>query len=257
MGTLSVLGLYHWNDTILDPLTNNIPALINANNLKGELLAQCAELEVLYADPAIFKEILGFWVAGQKPVWDRIATAISAEYNITENYDRSETWTDTSENEKHNTQSGSIGNNASLRKTGTIAKSGTVAKSETESEDTEGSTTSSDKFKAYPTTSGLVEQKQTVVDSESGRDVTKSGTDTTNLTDTYNTTDTDTSTQTISNSDSETNDTSSTHTGRVHGNIGVRSAQELVEQEFALAEKINLQNRIIHDFKERFCLLVY
>ena len=47
------------------------------------------------------------------------------------------------------------------------------------------------------------------------------------------------------------------HSGRVHGNIGVRSAQELVEQEIELAAKANLQQLIIDDFKRRFCLLVY
>ncbi len=42
-----------------------------------------------------------------------------------------------------------------------------------------------------------------------------------------------------------------------HGNIGVRSAQELAEQEIALAPKLNIMNYMIESFKKRFCILVY
>ena len=50
---------------------------------------------------------------------------------------------------------------------------------------------------------------------------------------------------------------STTHSGRVHGNIGVRSGQELVEQEIALAPKVDLYNYIVEDVKSRFCIPVW
>ena len=174
---MSILGLYYWNNDILAPLLEAAPAAVNGDALSAELLAQCAELELLYPDPDAFTAILSAWCAGRKMVWDRIAGALTAEYNITENYDRSEEWTDT-------------GN---------------------------GTTKSENYYKGYPENSTMVKQAE----------------------------------------NSGENGATSTHTGRVHGNIGVRSAQELVEQEIALAAKSDLQQYIINDFKNRFCLLVY
>lgn len=177
MATMSILGLQYFDPDILQPLINRLPAGVDPVGLTGELLAQCAELEILYPDPAAFKLILRYWADGQQDVWLRMARALEAEYNITENYDRSEEWTDT----------GSSSGNGSQY------------------------------YKGYPTDSEMVKQA----------------------------------------ANDNTGSAESHHTGRVHGNIGVRSAQELVEQELTLAAKANLQQLIIDDFKRRFCLLVY
>ena len=177
MPTMSIMGLYSWDNTIFDPMDSNLPESVDPDALHTELLAQCAELEILYTDPDFFKIILSGWSAGRAPVWKRMHDALAASYNITENYDRSETWTDTSN----------------------------------------GDSKSINKARGYPQDEGMLEQSRNESDGKS----------------------------------------SSTHTGRVHGNIGVRSAQELVEQELALADKADLLQFIIKDFKNRFCLLVY
>ena len=51
-------------------------------------------------------------------------------------------------------------------------------------------------------------------------------------------------------------DTSSIHTGRVHGNIGVMSTQELLKRELEL-DKFNVYNQIVDMFLREFCLLIY
>lgn len=50
---------------------------------------------------------------------------------------------------------------------------------------------------------------------------------------------------------------SSTHTGRTHGNIGVTTSQQMLEQELTVAPKLNVYDYIIDSFRKRFCLLVY
>ena len=45
--------------------------------------------------------------------------------------------------------------------------------------------------------------------------------------------------------------------GRIHGNIGVKTTQSMLLEEFSLAPKINMYAHIIECFKLRFCLLVY
>ena len=53
-----------------------------------------------------------------------------------------------------------------------------------------------------------------------------------------------------------TTDTSSIHTGRVHGNIGVMSTQELLTRELEV-DKFNVYNQIVDMFLHEFCLLIY
>ena len=48
-----------------------------------------------------------------------------------------------------------------------------------------------------------------------------------------------------------------TRSSRIHGNIGVTSAQNMLEQELIISPKLNVFNYIIESFKNRFCLLVY
>lgn len=49
---------------------------------------------------------------------------------------------------------------------------------------------------------------------------------------------------------------SSTHTGRVWGNIGVTSTQQLIEQERSVSE-FDMVKYIADDFANEFCLMVY
>ena len=46
-------------------------------------------------------------------------------------------------------------------------------------------------------------------------------------------------------------------TGRVHGNIGVTTSQQMIQAEIDLRVQNQLTYIIINDFKRRFCLLVY
>ena len=48
-----------------------------------------------------------------------------------------------------------------------------------------------------------------------------------------------------------------TRSSRIHGNIGVTTSQQMLEQELEVAPKLNITNIIIESFKNRFCLLVY
>lgn len=66
-------------------------------------------------------------------------------------------------------------------------------------------------------------------------------------------------TETASGQGSTTDDRSmeSTHTGRVHGNIGVTTSQQMLQSELDIAPKLNIYDFIINSFKNRFCLLVY
>lgn len=55
-----------------------------------------------------------------------------------------------------------------------------------------------------------------------------------------------------------TTDTTGSQTiSQISGNIGVTTSQQMLEQELAVAPKLNVMNYIIDSFRNRFCLLVY
>ena len=64
-------------------------------------------------------------------------------------------------------------------------------------------------------------------------------------------------TETTTHGEKIADDSEVTHTSRIHGNIGVTTSQQMLEQELEVAPKLNIMNVIIESFKNRFCLLVY
>ena len=89
MTTLSPLGLYRWDDTIFDLM--QIPSALDKPTLIDNLLSETAELEVLYPNPVVFKNLVGVWSAKQLDIWNRLYATTQYEYNPIENYNRYET----------------------------------------------------------------------------------------------------------------------------------------------------------------------
>ena len=90
--TLSPLGLYNWDQTLFDLM--QIPEALDKDVLVQNLLAETAELEVLYPNPIVFKNLVGVWSAKQLDIWNRLYETTQYEYNPIENYDRYETGSD-------------------------------------------------------------------------------------------------------------------------------------------------------------------
>lgn len=89
MATMSPLGLYRWDDTIFDLM--QIPSALDKPTLIDNLLSETAELEVLYPNPVVFKNLVGVWSAKQLDIWNRLYATTQYEYNPIENYNRYET----------------------------------------------------------------------------------------------------------------------------------------------------------------------
>ena len=90
--SVSPLGLYNWDNTIFDLM--QIPSELNRDDLIDNLLAETAELEVLYPNPVVFKNLLGVWSKKQIDIWERLYDTTQYEYNPIENYNRYETGSD-------------------------------------------------------------------------------------------------------------------------------------------------------------------
>lgn len=92
VANISPLGLYNWDSSIFDLM--QIPSALSRDTLIRNLLAETAELEVLYPNPVVFKNLVGVWSGKQLDIWNRLYETTQYEYNPIENYNRYETGSD-------------------------------------------------------------------------------------------------------------------------------------------------------------------
>ena len=90
--TLTILGLYQWDPTIFDNM--QLPAAIDRNTLIGNIVLECAGLEITLPNAEIFKSMLTTWSNSRIDAWSKMVTALQSQYNALHNYDRTETHTD-------------------------------------------------------------------------------------------------------------------------------------------------------------------
>lgn len=219
--SLSLIGLYNWDDTLFDGMSlpedwDNTAKDILINNL----VMDCGELEVLYSDWNFMQSAIAVWSAKEVVTWQRLYNAMLIEYDPIQNYNRVE---------KTNTQN-----------RGAMTHSGT--------DSVQGSGNDSDVTSGGDSVTNLVTSFDN--DTLATRDKAEETKGTT-ITHNHGIKDTTTYGHTITDS------TGSLVQSEISGNIGVTTSQQMLESELELAPKLNVMNYIIESFKNRFCLLVY
>lgn len=76
---LSILGLYRMNPNLFSEM--NLPTGVDETILQNEIMEECAELEILFPDPAFMQKSLGWWTTSRSQAWQKMAEALAAEYN--------------------------------------------------------------------------------------------------------------------------------------------------------------------------------
>lgn len=197
----------------------SLPTGLNKQTLTDNILLQGGEFEVLYSDPMSLKTSIGIWSDREAATFKRWVDALAIDYAPLENYDRHEDWTDT------------------LDSDGTSRTTGTNDTTTTTNEDIVGQSTVQTDVSAYDSSGYQPKEKVT----------TNSRTD-------------DDTTQVIDNDTTESNtstlDNTGIHTGRVHGNIGVTTSQQMLQAELDLGYW-NIYSRITDMFLEEFCIMIY
>lgn len=93
--TLSLLGLYQYNDQLFDGL--RLPSGVNKDAFIDNLLAETAEFEVIYPDAEFMANMISVWSTKELPVWEKLEETLHYEYDPISNYDRHEESTNTGE----------------------------------------------------------------------------------------------------------------------------------------------------------------
>lgn len=224
---LSPMGLYNWDNTLFDLM--QIPSALDKDVLVQNLLAETAELEVLFPNPEVMKNLIGVWSAKQLDVWNRLYNTTQYDYNPIENYNRYETGSE--DGTGSTTHSGTDGHTTGTTHGG---------------RDTVNTSRNGEQWIAgYDSTpsgsdDGLVKQSRG----------SETGNATTNYGETVNTLESKTYGEKVSTSNE------GKHELHAHGNIGVTTTQKLIREQRDI-DLFNVYDIIIEDFKMRFCILVY
>ena len=283
--TVSVMGLYN-NDVSLFDLMNYPEGMTEdeMDCVKFSILTECAELEVLYPNPTVMKNMIGLWSYKELFYWQRVYNASQLEYNPIENYRRNES--ETIEDDRTEEHSGSDVNRASGSDTSTdsgtdtMARTGTDTVTDSGSDTVEGSSTvemeqgGNDRVdhnvSGYDsnllvtstedeTTYGKTETTET----EASNETTYGKIETRELdtldTATYGKVNTFAhgKTDTLTHGEKIEHGGTTERTVLAYGNIGVTTSQEMLTQEMEIAKILNVIPVIVESFKERFCLMVY
>ena len=102
--TMSVLGLYQVDQTLFDLL--RLPDGIDRATLVHSILLESANREVLYPDPAVLKNAIGLWSERSFVTWQKLLYTTTVEYDPISNYDRTESWTEESNDSRESEESG-------------------------------------------------------------------------------------------------------------------------------------------------------
>lgn len=89
MATLSLLGLYNYDPTILDGL--QVPDGVDRDSLISNLLLETAELEILYPEPDTMSMAIRAWSTKELPIWTKLQATTEFDYNPIWNVDGTET----------------------------------------------------------------------------------------------------------------------------------------------------------------------
>lgn len=216
VATLSLLGMLQISPDLIGSAVFPLPTGLSHETLDPLLLAETAELEILYPEPTTLATVITAWATARGPAWARMHAALAAEYNPIHNYDRSEEWTE--EREGENSRQGTNDRGNSSTTTGEDSAS---------------------------LTSDRAGYNSSAANAPSSKD-TSSGSSSTTVT----------GTQDDSWEEAGTNNESSSRTGRISGNIGVTTSQQMIEAELEL-RRLDIYRLIVQEFKTMFCLGVY
>ena len=85
---ITLIGLYNYDNTIFDNMA--LPEQLDIETVKNTILFNCAEFEVLFADPNAMKDAIKYWSESHLHSWEKIAFALYNEYNPYVNFTRDE-----------------------------------------------------------------------------------------------------------------------------------------------------------------------
>lgn len=281
---MSITGLYEFDPTLFQyfhyPFEGDTTPYYDKDLYVDRILIDAMDMELVYPDPKFMKNAIRVWSLTMLNNWQRIGEVLAKTYNPIENYNRTETWTDTDSRTENwtdtdnRTESWTHGRTTTENTTVDANRTDNLKATTKGTTETDTDTTTNieaDEINssiAYNTDDWKLNTK-TRTENETGvvgettvevdQTVENTGTQNTKTTTTGSIGENGNSTGTIGGTLGRTGSTggSVSHTGNVAGNIGVVTSQQMVAEEIDLRVKNKLVDIVVRDFIEKFCILVY
>ena len=87
--TISIMGMYDYNPDIFQNF--KVPEGMDPEMVITEICMQCAELELIYPNFTMLKLAISNWNKAELPIWERVLSDMTIEYNPIWNVDGTET----------------------------------------------------------------------------------------------------------------------------------------------------------------------
>lgn len=216
---MTLIGFNNYMESINDDLFKNLytPAGIDRSLLINNILMLGGEYEVLWGDPFFYQNMIGVWSDKWQHTMEKWYDAINAYFNPVENYDRIEDWVDNA-SKLSSVKSNDINSETSetARKENAIANDYSKSNGDGTTENTRSA------FDA-----GTYQPHDKSESETNGENISSGMTSadgkTTN------------SASSIHGSISDADEKhASLHSGRIHGNIGVKTAQSMITESLEL-----------------------
>ena len=286
---ITLIGFNNYMLSVNDDLFKNLstPTGIDKSLLVNNILLKGGEFEVLYAEPYFMQNMIGVWSAKWQRTMERWVNALSIDYNPLENYDRMEDWTDDASRIANEVKAETASNNSSAVGMNSVDNSSTSTNSNIHSDSEETSRNENAIAEDYSASSGsgTTTNERSAFDSSiyQPHDKSTQSSEAENVSSGITSADgkTETTSNGINNEESKSNGTqnaisqnaltgdesresnansvdnsSSTHSGRMHGNIGVTTSQQMLAAELDIS-KWNLYDEIADLFISEFCIYLY
>lgn len=232
------------------------PDPIDINLLKSYIMLRCGLLQPIYGEPLVFKMQVKMWFDSNQWRMDHLVKMLLADYEPAENIYEHEEWEETHSGTDTNGGSDSLQHG----ETHTLSGKDSLTHGETHTlsgKDTDADTTSTEhKVSAYNSTTYQADsqdQRGGSIETTYGKKDTASGTDDT----TYGKKDTASGTDTTTFGKTFTHGENIEYTKDRHGNVGVKSSSDLMQEELNLLERFNVYDTLASWFEKANMIQVY
>lgn len=229
----------HENIDIFSGVT--VPAPLDADTVKSAIMVRSGLMTPLYKEPKVFQALVTHWFIAKQWTIQHLINIIEAEYNPIENYNRIEETSDTLSGEDVLTMAG--GNQETHSGTDTETHSGT------DTDTHSGTDTTTNSISAENSSGWSNDTKSDLAHGESistlhGHQVSDQHGHV--ITDQYQ-----------NRSDTTEYGKINTRKSNIHGNIGVTTNQQMIEQELELLRHFDIYGYIAELFENDNMLLIY
>ena len=228
-----------YDPTLFDNIL--LPPGLNADLVKSNIMLECGLLTPLYSEPSTMKAAIQVWFLSRQWEFDHLLNIINAEYNPIENYDRYENSLRNTSEERGSTetQSGSDKRNITTDHSGTDTTTRSVD---------EGDITTENEVSAFNSATYSPDTKSITTDTQVIENALEHG-------ESIDTEDNVSYGKRVARDDDMSG--LDKFTSRIHGNVGVTTNQQMINQELELLAAFNIYQWIAKQFRINLILEVW